>query len=42
VHGGKFHDPGWLNNSAREFLEEFQIATDLMGLEQVRQPNRDT
>ena len=19
VHGGKFHDPGWLNNRAREF-----------------------
>ena len=23
VHGGKFHDPGWLINRARELLEEF-------------------
>ena len=23
VHGGKFHDPGWLNNQAAEFLKEF-------------------
>ena len=42
VDGGKFHDSGWLNNRAREFLEEFRIATDLMGLEKVRQPNWDT
>ena len=42
MHGGKFHDLGWLNNRAREFLEEFRTATNLMGLEQVRQPNRDT
>ena len=31
VHGGKFHDPSWLNNRAAEFLEEFQIASVLMG-----------
>ncbi|XP_075645764.1 uncharacterized protein LOC142616894 [Castanea sativa] len=34
VHGGKFHDLGWLNNRAREFLEDFWTAIDLMGTEQ--------
>ena len=31
VHGGKFHNPGWLNNRAAEFLEEFRTASILMG-----------
>ena len=42
VHGGKFHNSGWLNNRAREFLEEFWITSDLMELAQERQPTRDT
>ena len=28
VHGGKFHDPGWLINRAGELLEEFRIAQE--------------
>ena len=36
VHGGKFHDLGWLNNRAREFLEDFRTASDLMGPKHVR------
>ena len=28
VHGGLFHDPGWLNNHAKDYLEEYRIATD--------------
>ena len=31
VHGGKFHDPGWLNNRATEFLEKFRTGSVLMG-----------
>ena len=31
MHGGKFHDPGWLNNWATEVLEEFRTASALMG-----------
>ena len=42
VHGGKFHDPGWLNDCAREFLEEHWTAQEQMGTEHVMQPNRDT
>ena len=42
VHGGKFHDPGWLNDCAREFLEEHWTAQEYMGIEHVMQPNRDT
>ena len=41
VHGGKFHDPGWLNNQAAEFLEEFRIASILMGPPQGGQASRD-
>nr|POF27312.1 hypothetical protein CFP56_25568 [Quercus suber] len=42
VHGGKFHDLGWLINRARELLEEFQTAQDQMRTESVRQPTHDT
>ena len=42
VHGGKFHDPGWLNNRTTEFLEEFQTTSILMGLAHGRQSSRDT
>ena len=42
VHGGKFHDPGWLNNWAREFLEEFRIASTLMGRAHGGQSSWDT
>ena len=42
VHGGKFHDSSWLNNRAREFLEEFRTTSDLMELAHKRQPTRDT
>ena len=28
VHGGKFHDLGWLINRAGELLEEFRIAQE--------------
>ena len=41
VHGGKFHDPGWLNNRAAEFLEEFRTASVLMGPPQGVQASRD-
>ena len=33
VRGGKFHDPGWLINQARELLKEFQIAQEQMRTE---------
>ncbi|XP_075653331.1 uncharacterized protein LOC142623764 [Castanea sativa] len=42
VHGGKFHDPGWLNNRARVLLEEFRTASALMGPAYGRQSTRDT
>ncbi|XP_065629483.1 uncharacterized protein LOC136067478 [Quercus suber] len=42
VHGGKFHDPGWLNNRATEFLEEFRTALVLMGPVHRGQSLRDT
>ena len=42
VHGGKFHDPGWLNNRATEFLEEFRTASVLMGPSHGGQASRDT
>ncbi|KAL0008928.1 hypothetical protein SO802_010430 [Lithocarpus litseifolius] len=42
VHRGKFHDPGWLNNRAREFLEEFWIASAIMGPSHGGQSSRDT
>ena len=42
VHKGKFHDLGWLNNRAIEFLEEFRTASVLMGLAHGRQSSRDT
>ena len=42
IHGGKFHDPGWLNNRARDYLEEYRIAIDQMGAEPEMQTNRDT
>ncbi|XP_075665092.1 uncharacterized protein LOC142634705 [Castanea sativa] len=42
VHGGKFHDLGWLTNQAREFLEEFRITSALMGPVHGGQSNRDT
>ena len=42
VHGDKFHDSRWLNNRAREFLEEFWTTSDLMELAHKRQPTRDT
>ena len=28
LHGGKFHDLGWLSNRAREFLEEYRTAQE--------------
>ena len=28
VHGGLFHNPGWLNNYAKDYLEEYRIAID--------------
>ena len=31
MHGGKFRDPGWLNNREAKFLEEFRTASVLMG-----------
>ena len=42
MHGGKFHDPGWLNNRVRELLEEFRTALALMGPTYGRQSTRDT
>ncbi|XP_050259107.1 uncharacterized protein LOC126704117 [Quercus robur] len=42
VHGGKFHNLGWLNNRATEFLEEFQTTTILMGPSHGGQASRDT
>ena len=42
VHGGKFHDPGWLNNRATEFLEDFWTASVLMGPSNGGQASRDT
>ncbi|XP_075649846.1 uncharacterized protein LOC142620348 [Castanea sativa] len=42
VHGGKFHDLGWLNNCAREFLEEYRTAQEQMRTKHVMQPNQDT
>ncbi|KAK9988632.1 hypothetical protein SO802_028871 [Lithocarpus litseifolius] len=42
VHGGKFHDPSWLNNRAIEFLEEFWTASLLLGLAHGGQSFRDT
>ncbi|KAL0014186.1 hypothetical protein SO802_001255 [Lithocarpus litseifolius] len=42
VHGGKFHDPRWLNNRAIEFLEEFRTASLLMGPAHGGQSFRDT
>ena len=33
VHGGKFHDPSWLNNHVKDYLEEYRIAIDQMGAE---------
>ena len=42
VHGGKFHDPGWLNNQARELLKEFRIALALMRPAHEGQSTRDT
>ena len=42
VHGGKFHDPGWLNNRARELLEEYRTALALMGPAYGRQSTQDT
>ncbi|KAL4619577.1 hypothetical protein ACB092_06G089900 [Castanea dentata] len=42
VHGGKFHDSGWLNNCARELLEEYWTAQEQMGTELMMQPNQDT
>ena len=41
VHGGKFHDPGWLNNQATKFLEEFQTASVLIGPSQGGQASWD-
>ena len=41
VHGGKFHDPSWLNNRVAEFLEEFRTASVLMGPPQGGQASRD-
>ena len=42
VHGGKFHDLGWLNNWVTDFLEEFWIASILMGPAHGGQSSRDT
>ncbi|XP_023905928.1 uncharacterized protein LOC112017706 [Quercus suber] len=42
VDGGKFHDPGWLNNRATEFLEEFQTASVMMGPTHEGQSSQDT
>ena len=42
VHGGKFHDLGWLNNRARELLEEYQTTLALMGPAYGRQSTQDT
>ena len=42
VHGGKFHDLGWLNNWAADFLEEFRIASILMGPAHGGQSSQDT
>ena len=42
VHGGQFHDLGWLINRAKELLEKFQIAQEQMGAEQVILPAWDT
>ena len=42
IHGGKFHDLGWLNNHARDYLEEYWTAIDQMGAESEMQTNRDT
>ena len=42
MHGGKFHDLGWLNNRARDYLEEYRDATDQMGAKPEMQKNRDT
>ena len=42
MHGGKFHDPGWLNNRVRELLEEFRTVLALMGPTYGRQSTQDT
>ena len=42
MHGGKFHDPGWLNNRATEVLEESQTAFILMGPSHGGLASRDT
>ena len=35
VHGGKFHNSGWLINRARDLLKEFRTAQEHMRTEQV-------
>ena len=42
MHGSKFYDSGWLNNRARDYLEEYWNATDQMGAKPKMQNNRDT
>ena len=42
IHGGKFHDPSWLNDHARDYLQEFRTARDQKEAEPMIQASRDT
>ena len=42
IHGGRFHDLGWLNKRAMEYLEDYRAIQNQFDVDQVQQPSRDS